>query len=317
MKKKIKNKFSIFLWTAGALIIFLSFFGFFLSAQKMPSSIYVSPESLKQGDTIFVRVKSDAGQVSGYFGQQQLNFYKKNGSQDWISFLGVDADQTPGDYKISADTSDAEHLAKEVKVALASFSSAAPAPTPKQTGIATAKAVDNIVKNDNPAIKKFLTGSAQNPYFSGQFSYPLSSMKTSGFGFGKFINFGKFALQHLGVDLRAPEKTQIYAVNDGKVEATLDLSNYGKTVIIDHGMGIFSLYLHLNEFKISAGQMVKKSQLIGLSGDTGYATAPHLHFSIRVGGARVDPVKFIETTQKMNDNFFLADLNQAILNLFK
>jgi murein DD-endopeptidase MepM/ murein hydrolase activator NlpD len=76
------------------------------------------------------------------------------------------------------------------------------------------------------------------------------------------------------------------------------------------------MYLHLNEFKVANGQIVQRGQLIGLSGDTGYSSAPHLHFSIRVGNSRVDPVAFIQTTKKLNDNFFLADLMNAILNIF-
>ena len=145
--------------------------------------------------------------------------------------------------------------------------------------------------------------------------------KKTGFSFGKFIGFGKYALQRLGVDLKAPEKTKIYSVNDGKVAATLELSNYGKTVIIDHGLDIFSLYLHLDEFKVSVGDMVRRGQLIGLSGDTGYTTAPHLHFSMRVDGQRVDPIAFIETTKKISDNSaapsLTADIANAFINLFR
>ena len=77
------------------------------------------------------------------------------------------------------------------------------------------------------------------------------------------------------------------------------------------------MYLHLDEFKVSEGQIVKRSQLIGLSGGTGYVTAPHLHFSMRVDGARVDPIAFIETTKKINDNLILADISQAVLSLFQ
>lgn len=315
--KKAKKRFYIFLYAVAGLIIFLLASGFFLSLQKEPASIYVFPENPKQGDTVFIRVKTDADKITGNFGQQQLLFYKKGNSSEWISFLGIDADQEPGGFKIYASTSNAEHLEKEIKVVSASFSSGPeiPAPAYNQNGITNKNAVYNIRKNDNPALNKFLGNFTQTPYFNLPFSFPLSIMKTSGFSFGKFIGFGKFALQHLGVDLRAPEKTEIYAVNDGKVVATLDLSNYGKTVIIDHGLDIFSLYLHLDEFKISDGQMVRRGQLIGLSGNTGYVTAPHLHFSMRVGSSRVDPVEFIKATQKINENFFIADITAAFLNI--
>jgi murein DD-endopeptidase MepM/ murein hydrolase activator NlpD len=315
-KNRHKRKLYIFLYIAAGLILVWIALGFFLLSQKQPASIYVFPENPKQGDTVFIRVKTDAGQITGNLGQDRLVFYKKGNFGEWISFLGIDADQKPGDYKIYVDTSSAEHLSNKIKVDLADFSTApaAFAPNVTQNGITQAKAVSNIITNDNPALKKVLSNFTPQAYFSSPFSYPLSKMEKTGFSFGKFISFAKYKLQHLGTDLKASENTDIFAVNDGKVVATLNLSNYGKTVIIDHGLDIFSMYLHLDEFKVNDGQIVKRGQLIGLSGDTGYVTAPHLHFSMRVGSSRVDPIVFIKTTQKLNDNFFIADITNAFLS---
>ena len=317
--KKSQKKLNIFLRVAGGLIIFWLAFGAFLFFQKASDSIYVFPENPKQGDTVFIRVKSEADNLTGSFENEELVFYRKGKLPEWIAFLGIDVDQKPGDYKISVNTGGIQTLTKEIKVSLAEFSSApsASAPSAKQTGVTQVKAVDNVIKNDNPVLKKILSNFTPEPYFNAPFSFPLREMEQRGFSFGKFISFATYNLRHLGVDLKAPEKTEIYAVNDGKVVSTVNLSNYGKTVIIDHGLDIFSLYLHLEEFKVSEGQMVSRGQSIGLSGDTGYTTAPHLHFSMRVGKARVDPIIFIETTKKINDNLFLADLLNAFLNIFK
>jgi murein DD-endopeptidase MepM/ murein hydrolase activator NlpD len=317
--KKIIKKFPIFWYVAGGLVIFLlaSVIGFFLFFYKTPDSIYIFPENPKQGDAVFIRVESKSDNVIGDFNGAKLFFYKKGNSSEWVSFLGIDADQKPGDYKISVDTSDKEQFTKEIKVSLADFSSAKaiPAPAVQKNGYTNQKAVDNIIKNDNPVIKKVVSDFTPAPYFTTPFSFPLSVMEDSGFSFGDFIGLGKYNLQHLGVDLKAPEKTEIYAVNDGKIVLTANLSNYGKTVIIDHGLGIFSMYLHLEEFKVSYGQMIKRGQIIGLSGDTGYVTGPHLHFSMRIDGSRVDPVGFIETTKKLEDNSFLANISNGFLNL--
>ena len=334
-KKKTNRRIPVFLLcvAVGLAILLFSLVGHPLSHfifPKEPASLYIFPENPKQGDTVFVRVKGEVSNVTGIFeksltssqNKEKLVFYKKGlpaqagNSSEWISFLGIDADQEPGDYKISINAS-GEELTKKIKVALAGFSSAttAMAPSYAQTGITQEKAVNNIVKNDNPALKKVLSKFTSAPYFTSAFSFPLSSMEKTGFSFGRFISFTKYKLQHFGVDLKAPEKTDIYSVNDGKVVAILDLPNYGKTVIIDHGLDIFSLYLHLDKFKVSVGEMVKRGQAIGLSGDTGYVTAPHLHFSIRVGSSRVDPIVFIETSKKIDDNFFLADINSAFLNI--
>lgn len=324
-KSEPKNGFPFFWLVAGVVAIFLIGLGIYALLQRVPESIYVSAENPKQGDTIFIRVKSESGNIAGIFensfgltqDKEKLLFYKK-GKSDWISFVGIDADQKPGDYKISVSTSTAE-LTKTIKVSLADFSSAVAvkAPSSAQTGLSNAKAVNNIVKVDNPSIDKILSKFTVAPYFSGAFSYPLTTIAKTGFSFGKFISFAKDKLQHMGVDLRAPQDTKVYAVNDGKVVFVMDLPNYGKTVIIDHGLDIFSLYLHLDNFKVAMGNMVKKGQVIGLSGDTGYVTAPHLHFSMRVGTSRVDPIAFIDATKKLNENFLLADISSAFLNLIK
>jgi len=305
------------LYVACGLAIFFMAFWFFLIYNNAPDSIYVFPENPKQGDTVFIRVKSGSDNITGSFRNEELVFYRRGKLQEWVAFLGIDVDQEAGDYKIYVSTGDTQVLTKEIKISSAEFSSASAvsAPSAKQTGITQLKAVDNIIKNDSPALKKVLKNFTKEPYFNSPFSFPLSKMEQRGYSFGKLISFAKYQLQHLGVDLKAPEKTEIYAVNEGKVVSILSLPNYGKTVIIDHGLDIFSLYLHLEEFKVSEGQMVKRGQLIGLSGDTGYTTAPHLHFSVRVGASRVDPIVFIETTKKLEDNFVLADISRSFLNI--
>jgi murein DD-endopeptidase MepM/ murein hydrolase activator NlpD len=134
-------------------------------------------------------------------------------------------------------------------------------------------------------------------YFSKPFIYPLLKIEYVG-GYGNIRKGGGMAVQHLGVDLKAEENTPVYAVNNGIVAFEKDLNTYGKTLIINHGLGIYSLYLHLNEFKAKEGEWVEQGNIIGLSGNTGYSIAPHLHFSIKADKLSIDPLKFIETLQK-------------------
>ncbi len=76
-----------------------------------------------------------------------------------------------------------------------------------------------------------------------------------------------------------------------------ELNTYGKTLIIDHGLGIYSLYLHLNKFKVLRGEQVEQGDVVGFSGNTGYSIAPHLHFSVKVNSSSVDPLRFIATIE--------------------
>ncbi len=97
---------------------------------------------------------------------------------------------------------------------------------------------------------------------------------------------------HLGVDLASTASAPIEASNSGVVVFSDSLGIYGNTVIIDHGMGLFSLYAHLSSIETAVGKAVKKAEKIGLSGLTGLAGGDHLHFSILVNGQFVNPVEW-------------------------
>ena len=85
------------------------------------------------------------------------------------------------------------------------------------------------------------------------------------------------------------------AINGGIVRKAYFDSVFGKSVVVDHGQGIFSLYLHLNEIRVKEGDQIKKGHLIGTVGQTGYAISPHLHLSVKISGVSVDPLKFVSS----------------------
>ena len=97
---------------------------------------------------------------------------------------------------------------------------------------------------------------------------------------------------HLGFDLASFTNVKIVAANRGKVVYADELGIYGNCVIIDHGMGVQSLYGHLSSIDVKAGQMVEKEQEIGRSGMTGLAGGDHLHFTMLVNGNMVNPVEW-------------------------
>jgi hypothetical protein len=97
---------------------------------------------------------------------------------------------------------------------------------------------------------------------------------------------------HLGVDLASVMRDAVPAANSGTIVHADDLGIYGNTVVIDHGQGIFSLYAHLSNMSVSAGQGVKRGDIIGNTGATGFAGGDHLHFSVIVGGVFVNPIEW-------------------------
>ena len=98
---------------------------------------------------------------------------------------------------------------------------------------------------------------------------------------------------HPGIDFSAPTGTEIYSTGDGVVkEIKRSRRGYGNRLVIDHGYGYETMYAHLHEFKVRKGQKVKRGQLIATVGNTGKSTAPHLHYEIRKGGKRINPIYY-------------------------
>jgi murein DD-endopeptidase MepM/ murein hydrolase activator NlpD len=100
---------------------------------------------------------------------------------------------------------------------------------------------------------------------------------------------------HNGVDLRAPQGTPVTAANDGVVLIAYPFKAHGKTVLINHGQGVMSIYLHMSVIGVRPGQKVKKGQMLGRVGSTGVSTAPHVHWQIFVHGVPVNPQPWLET----------------------
>ena len=134
-------------------------------------------------------------------------------------------------------------------------------------------------------------------YIKSKFISPLSTKITSSFGKARVYN-GSLKGYHSGTDFRAKIGTELIACNDGKIVLAKNRFYSGGSVIIDHGQGVYTCYYHMSRFNVKEGDVVKKSQLLGLSGDTGRVTGPHLHFSARVGGIQVDPLQLIDLLNK-------------------
>lgn len=126
--------------------------------------------------------------------------------------------------------------------------------------------------------------------WTGPFRLPMASPITSPYGTGRSYNGGPVTDYHHGTDFLAQEGDPVYASADGIVAFAGPLSVRGNSVIIDHGMGVFSAYHHLSQIDVAQGQTVVAGQQVGRVGSTGLATGPHLHWEIAVRGVNVDPV---------------------------
>jgi murein DD-endopeptidase MepM/ murein hydrolase activator NlpD len=153
------------------------------------------------------------------------------------------------------------------------------------------------VQKEQKILNEIYTQSSATPYFKQPFQAPLNSFVTSVYGIRRVYNNAHRG-QHLGTDFRAAIGVPVPAVNAGKVLFAGDLFYTGGTVIIDHGMDIFSVYGHLSEWKTQAGAMVQKGEIIGLSGNTGRSSGPHLHWGVKIHGHYIDGYSLIEESKK-------------------
>ena len=124
------------------------------------------------------------------------------------------------------------------------------------------------------------------------FIVPAEGKLASRFGLRRFFN-GEARAPHVGLDVAVARGTPVKATAQGTVLAVGDYFFNGKTVFVDHGNGLITMYCHLDQINVQAGEPVSKAQLLGLSGMTGRATGPHLHWSVVLNGAMIDPELFI------------------------
>jgi murein DD-endopeptidase MepM/ murein hydrolase activator NlpD len=150
-------------------------------------------------------------------------------------------------------------------------------------------------------LNKIYASSPSEFLFTESFMRPLDSHVTSVYGNKRVYN-GKKKGQHLGIDYRASIGDKVPAANAGKVVFSGDLFFTGWTVIIDHGMDIFTVYGHLSKTLVPAGETVKRGELIGLSGNTGRTSGPHLHWGTKVQGQYIDGFILVEESKKYFKN---------------
>jgi hypothetical protein len=211
----------------------------------------------------------------------------------WRALVGIDLAVEPGTHAVAIEVDtpsgalDATHV---LDVGRRSFET-------RQLTVDAAyvdppPSVRTRIARDAAALSRAWRSSADEPLWSGAFVRPVAGTLVSSFGKRSVLN-GKPRGAHGGADFRGAAGTPVHAPNAGRVALAHDLYYSGKTVVIDHGLGFFSLFAHLSAFDVADGDLVRTGQPIGRIGATGRVTGPHLHWAVRVGGARVDPMSVL------------------------
>lgn len=145
--------------------------------------------------------------------------------------------------------------------------------------------------------------SNNNKIYNNNFILPVNGKVTTEYGEQRYINDKKTSYAHAGIDIAAPTGTNVKASNSGNVTLSRDLALTGKTIIIDHGQGLFSFYQHLDELFVDADVFVDRGEVIGTVGSTGRSTGAHLHFAISFHNKYIEPGYLIYNEPITKNNF--------------
>jgi len=207
----------------------------------------------------------------------------------WHVMVGIDLDDAPGPHKVVLDAGSTQTTIT-LTVRTKSF------PTRKLT-------VDEAFVNPPASVQPRIAEEAARlaaiwkqdstaRLWTDPFLPPVPQAANSAFGTRSIYN-GQPRSAHGGADFPSPAGTPIHAPNAGRVVLAANLYYTGNTVVIDHGLGLYSLFAHLSRIDVAEGTSVDRGFVVGLVGATGRVTGPHLHWTIRAGGARVDPMAVI------------------------
>ncbi|MDR0456243.1 MAG: M23 family metallopeptidase [Treponema sp.] len=280
-----------------------------IGAQTAPASYALIPDNPRPGEPVTIGVRNGAGAKSAVLmveGKRltRAAFFSVSAENDsdggkqsfMAAVLTVPATVKPGSRAVIAVEA-AGGIIREITVAIAGreFISEVIELNPTLTGIRTEPDPRKTAEADH--LWSILNRTGADSYHFGAFSPPVSSTRRTSF-FGdrrvyQYSNGNNDISIHAGIDYGVPKGTAVNACGQGKVVLARNRIVTGNSVIIEHLPGVYSLYYHLDTIEVAEGALVNAGALLGLSGATGLATGPHLHWEIRVSGENTDPDAFI------------------------
>jgi len=268
---------------------------FALSIKAQTNSVRLTPAEVVAGSPELIVVTAPADAVlSGEWLDRPLHFFPGADGKRWFALAGLDVAAKTGDseLRITARLHNGatRDLSTKVKILAGHYKNGKLTVSPKFVE-PPPEAIAEI-KAEIELKKRIFASSADDPLWSGNFRVPVTAEPTDSFGTRRTFN-GKLASIHQGMDFRAATGTGVHAGNSGTVVLARKLYYEGNCVVVDHGLGLFTISMHLSRFDVKEGQQVEKGQLLGLSGATGRVTGPHLHWAVRWEGAYLDPAKLL------------------------
>lgn len=249
---------------------------------------------LMQGEITELKVTGTGlSAVEGLRGKEAIHFYAV-GPESFAGIIGADLEAKPGTAKIFLKAVHRDGSQRRLEINLTILPKAF-----RQEAFTVAEQFDQLsaealelIRIERADFAAAFSGSSAQRLWESPFIAPVPHESSSSFGYRRIIN-GKPRAPHSGADLRSPVGTEVRATNHGRVVLVGDYFFAGKSVVLDHGGSLYTMYFHLSKFTVKTGAVVRRGDIIGLSGASGRVTGPHLHWGARLGNARVDPFDLI------------------------
>jgi murein DD-endopeptidase MepM/ murein hydrolase activator NlpD len=224
---------------------------------------------------------------------KSIPFYEADGPRTWRGLVGIDLDTRPGRHDVTV-------VARAGASAFTGTYTLTVAPkrfrtrrlTVPEEFVTPPESVRARIEQETRRVGALISTVTPERLWEGPIVSPVPGPMISPFGTLSVLN-GTPGSRHGGADFQAAEGTPIHAPAAGRVVLAGELYFSGRTVIIDHGLGLISVLAHLSEIRVREGDLVARGHEVGTAGSTGRVTGPHLHWTVRVGGARVDPLSLL------------------------
>ena len=254
-------------------------------------SVIADARSIRPGELVALTIRTGAPAASirvRAFNREAPAY--AIGDSRWLALVGIDLSVKPGTYPVAIETADERRTSHTLTVTARRFRTrtlkvdpafVTPPPEEAERIAREARELEQIWKASEPSRQ-----------WEGAFVRPVPQEANSAFGTHSVFN-GEPRSQHSGADFASPDGTPIKAPNAGRIVLASSRYFSGNTVVIDHGLGLFSLFAHLSVIGVRTGDAVKAGEEIGKVGGTGRVTGPHLHWAVRLNGARIDPLSLL------------------------
>lgn len=236
-----------------------------------------------------VRLGSADAAPRAYLGGQRLLVRRERG--EWLALAGIALSAKVGStLAVEADYADGRRAVREISIVEKKYLTQR-LTVPRDQAVLPDEQLARY-EEERDHLKRVLQAFSETGPASLSLRAPVAGRRSSSFGLRRVIN-GMARSPHGGMDIAAPEGASVSAAGAGRVADTGEYLFLGRTIVLDHGQGMFSLYGHLSAVGCAAGEAVAAGATIGKVGATGRATGPHLHFSVYLNAVAVDPAIFL------------------------